>query len=80
MEGPEEVEARPVAAGVEGLLANTEYTGCLVAEDGGGQTAGLPVHFVTALPPEAPQTLGPAQSITATSGGLRRRFEPRFDA
>ena len=76
MEGPEEVEARPVAAGVEGLLANTEYTGCLVAEDGGGQTAGSPVHFVTALPPEAPQTLGPAQSITATSAVFEGVLNP----
>ena len=76
VEGPEEVEARPVAAGIEGLLANTEYTACLVAENGDGQTAGPPLHFTTALPPEAPETLGPAQSIAATSAVFEGVLNP----
>jgi WD40-like Beta Propeller Repeat len=52
--------AEPVTEPVTGLAANTEYAVCLVAENGGGETASTPVAFKTAVaaPPEAPEATG----------------------
>ncbi len=42
-----EVEAQPVAATLVGLQPGSEYTACLVARNGEGETIGNPVSFTT---------------------------------
>ena len=78
VEGPAEVETLPVAAGIESLTPNTKYTVCLVAENAAKETtAGSPVTFRTALPPEKPDTTSPAKEITATTATLEGVLNPK---
>jgi hypothetical protein len=81
VEGPAEVVDQPVAVGVEGLTASTKYTVCLVAENEAKETtAGAPVTFETATPPQAPETSSPAKSITARSAVLEGTLNPGKEA
>jgi hypothetical protein len=63
---------------VTGLSANTEYAVCLRVESTATQTVTVtpPVTFKTALPPERPETLSPAKSITATSATFEGVLNP----
>ncbi len=79
MEGPAEVEAQPVAVGIEHLVAHTEYTACLVAEDASGRTAGNAIHFTTATPPQTPKTEA-ATGPTATTVTLHGEVNPTGEA
>ena len=65
---------------VTGLTANTEYAVCLVVEASGGGSAEAATTFKTALPPEAPVTLSPAQEITATTAKLEGTLNPHVTA
>jgi hypothetical protein len=67
----------PVVVGVEGLTPGTEYVVCLAAKDLGGRTVGAPIHFTTAIPPEAPAgvTYRPG-SATATTAELEGVLNP----
>ena len=77
VEGPAEVGPRPVARGIESLTPNTKYTVCLVAENAAKETtAGSPVTFRTALPPEKPDTTSPAKEMTATTATLQGVLNP----
>jgi len=81
VEGPAEVVDQPVAVGVEGLTASTKYTVCLVAENEAKEaTAGAPVTFETATPPQTPETSSPAKSITARSAVLEGTLNPGKEA
>jgi hypothetical protein len=67
--------------GISGLTQGTEYTACVRAVN----TTSVPseeelspaVTFTTAIPPEAPQTISPADSITATTATLEGILNPK---
>jgi hypothetical protein len=69
----------PVEAKLEGLTPNTEYTVCLRAKNDAGDEAlsTPPVTFKTALPPEAPETISPANPLTATTATLHGVLNPK---
>jgi Fibronectin type III domain len=59
-----------------GLSPGTEYTVCLLARNGKGETTvGPAVGFKTALPPETPETLK-AEPVTSTTAKLRGVLNP----
>jgi hypothetical protein len=60
-----------------GLTANTEYTVCLREETTGGEAISPPVTFKTALPPETPETINPANPIAATTATLHGVLNPK---
>jgi hypothetical protein len=67
----------PVTVGVEALAPGTEYVVCLAAKDLGGRTVGAPVHFTTAIPPEAPAGVSYVPgSATATTAELEGVLNP----
>jgi hypothetical protein len=71
----EELPAEPIS----GLKANTEYAVCLLAETSPTEkTLSAPVTFTTA--PEAPETLSPAKSVTATTAILEGVLNPKAEA
>jgi hypothetical protein len=71
----EELPAEPVS----GLQANTEYAVCLLAETSPTEKAlSAPVTFTSA--PEAPETLSPAKSVTATTAALEGVLNPKAEA
>jgi hypothetical protein len=81
VEGPAEVEAQPVAVGIESLTANTKYAVCLVAEnEAKEQTEGNTIIFTTATPPEVPVTKSPASLITSTTATLEGTLNPHGTA
>ena len=65
-----------VSQTLPGLQANTEYTVCLLARNGtkGEHTVSLPLTFMTAIPPETPETstlkIEPVGSTTSTLNGV----------
>jgi hypothetical protein len=59
---------------IEGLTAQSEYTVCLIARNGGEKAQSAPVTIVTG-PPETPQTL-PASEITASTAQLNGVLNP----
>jgi hypothetical protein len=66
-----------VLAFVEGLTPGTEYTVCLVAENGAAEKAtSTPVTFKTAIPPEAPEK-EEANPIGGTSATLNGVLNPK---
>jgi hypothetical protein len=69
VEGPAEVEALPVAAGVGGLTPGAEYAACLVSENEAKETTpGTPVIFTT-VPTPVTDTPTPVAATTATLNG-----------
>jgi hypothetical protein len=72
------LEHEEVFQGLSGLTADTEYSVCLRAETATHEVATSPVvTFKTALPPEKPETLSPAKSITATSAVFEGVLNPK---
>jgi hypothetical protein len=72
------LEHEEVFQGLSGLTADTEYSVCLRAETATHEMATSPVvTFKTALPPEKPETLSPAKSITATSAVFEGVLNPK---
>jgi hypothetical protein len=59
------------------LAVATEYAVCLEVETAGGKTVSTPVIFKTALPPEKPETISPAEEITATSATFEGVLNPK---
>ena len=75
------VEHQEVFETLSGLTANTEYSVCLRAENTTTHEVALSpvVTFTTALPPEKPETLSPAKSITATTAVLEGVLNPHSE-
>jgi hypothetical protein len=65
---------------VPGLKQNTTYHYRLVVKNATGEMQGTEKEVTTALRPEAPVTLSPAQSVTATSAVLEGTLNPGVSA
>ena len=76
------VEAEPVVETLSNLTTNTEYSVCLRVENTTTHEEALSsvVTFTTALPPEKPETLSLAKSITATTAVLEGVLNPHVNA
>jgi hypothetical protein len=59
-----------------GLTAGTKYTVCLQIKTAGGTTLSTPVTFTTPVKPEKPETISPAQTVTATTAVLEGTLNP----
>jgi hypothetical protein len=59
-----------------GLAAGTKYTVCLQIKTAGGTTLSTPVSFTTPIKPEKPETLSPAQALTATTATFEGILNP----
>ncbi len=74
-------EEQGVAVNVSGLAQNTTYHYRVLLKNTLGEEAiGTTEPFTTALHPQAPVTLSPAQSITATSAVLEGSLNPGASA
>jgi hypothetical protein len=72
-------EAEQVFEPVSSLIANTEYTVCVVVRNDEfvpKEAVSAPFTFKTELTPETPETLSPAKSITATTATLGGVLNP----
>jgi hypothetical protein len=77
IEGPHQIEgeAEPVSATLTGLQPGAQYTACLVATNGYGETSSAPLTFTTAYEP--PIVLGEsAESVTQTTATLQAKIDP----
>jgi hypothetical protein len=72
--GEREEPAEPIT----GLTPGTEYAACLRVENNTktGSATSTPVTFTTALPPEKPETINPAEAVTATTATLEGTLNP----
>ena len=71
------VEHEEVFETLSGLTQDTEYSVCLRVETAAHEIAFSPtVTFKTALPPETPETVSPAKSITATTAVFEGVLNP----
>ncbi len=74
--------AEPVSEPVTGLVANTEYAVCLVAEDGAGATASTPVSFKTGVAalPETPEVTVPTGELSTNAATFHGLLDPKAKA
>lgn len=74
--------AEPVSEPVTGLVANTEYAVCLVAEDGAGATASTPVSFKTGVAalPETPEVTVPTGELSTNAATFHGLLDPNAKA